>query len=162
MGPLEQRYAQGSFGRFAPKATVDIAAPAGTVWRILTDFGNYHAWNRFTPSVECSGEPGARVVMQVCFPGARPMQQVEVLNVMEPPHRLAWGVIMGARAMLVANRYQVLEALDAGNTRYTTVDYVSGLLAPVVKLLYAEPMRAGFQLAANGLKSFAEAQPGRS
>ena len=157
MGTLEQRYAQGRVGRFAPAATVEIAAPIETVWGILVDFGNYHAWNRFTPSVVCSGELGASVEMQVCFPGARPRRQVEVLNVLEPPHRLAWGVIMGTSAILVANRYQRLEALGDTCTRYTTIDYVSGLLAPVVKLLYAEPMRAGFQLAADGLKRCAEA-----
>jgi len=157
MGPLEQQYSQGRFGRFAPTATVDIAAPVEAVWSILTDFGNYGAWNRFTPKVDCSGELGALVDMQVCFPGAKPMRQVEVLNVFEPPHRLAWGVIMVSRVVLVANRYQVLEAVGADRTRYTTIDYVSGLLAPVVNYFYAEPMWAGFQLAADGLKARAEA-----
>jgi len=156
MNELEQRYAQGRFGRFAPAATVEIAAPLETVWDVLLDFASYSAWNRFTPSVKCSGTIGAAVEMQVCFPGAKPMRQVEVLNVLEPPHRLAWGVLMGASLVLVANRYQMLEALGPRLTRYTTIDYVSGLLAPVVKMLYAEPMRAGFQLAADGLKARAE------
>ena len=156
MEALEQRYAQGRFGRFAPTATVEIGAPIEAVWRILVDFTNYRAWNRFTPSVACSGEPGALVDMQVCFPGAKPMRQVEVLNVFEPPHRLAWGVIMGSRVFLVANRYQMLEAIGPDRTRYTTIDYVSGLLAPVVNYFYAEPMWAGFQLAADGLKAHAE------
>ena len=65
---------------------------------------------------------------------------------------------MGSATFLVANRYQVLEAIGEGRTRYTTTDYLSGLLAPLVKVLYAEPMRAGFQLAADGLKAYAEAQ----
>ena len=56
----------------------------------------------------------------------------------------------------MANRYQLLEATETGGTRYTTIDYVSGMLAPLVKLLYAESMRAGFQLAADGLKARAE------
>jgi hypothetical protein len=158
MEPLEQHYAQGRFGRFAPTATVEIAAPVDAVWRILVDFRNYGAWNRFTPSVDCSGEPGSVVDMQVCFPGAKPMRQVEVLNVFEPPHRLAWGVIMASRVFLVANRYQMLEAVGPDRTRYTTIDYVSGLLAPIVNYFYSEPMWAGFQLAADGLKAHAEAE----
>lgn len=156
MTELEQRYAQGRLAPFAPSATVDIAAPVDVAWRILTDFDGYKAWNRFTPSVRCDGRLGSDVTMKVCFPGAEPMTQVEVLNVLEAPHRLAWGVIMGTSAFLVANRYQRLEELGNGITRYTTIDYVSGLLAPMVRFLYAERMRAGFQLAADGLKAHAE------
>jgi hypothetical protein len=155
-GPLEPKYAQGRFGRFAPTATVDIAAPVERVWNILIDFPSYGAWNRFCPSVTCTGELGANVVMDVRFPGQKPIRQVEVLNVLEPPHRLAWGVIMGSRALMVANRYQTLETIGEGRTRYITIDYMSGLVAPVVKLLYAEKVRAGFQLAADGLKEYAE------
>lgn len=153
---LEHRYSQGRFGRFAPSASVEIDAPVEIAWRVLTDFPGYAAWNRFTPSIETTGELGATVTMQVCFAGAKPMRQVEVLNVLEPPVRLAWGVIMGSRALLVANRYQVLEPLGPGRTRYTSIDTVSGLLAPLVRLLYAEKMRAGFQLAADGLKAACE------
>ncbi len=154
--PLERRYAQGRFGRFSASASIEIDAPVDVVWRVLTDFPAYRAWNRFTPSVETTGEVGATVTMQVCFAGAKPMRQVEVLNVLEPPNRLAWGVVMGARALLVANRHQVLEELGPARTRYTSVDKVSGLLAPLVRLLYAEKMRSGFALAAEGLKAAAE------
>ncbi|MFN2377013.1 MAG: SRPBCC family protein [Candidatus Binatia bacterium] len=157
MGSLEQRYAQGRIAPFAPTATVDIDAPRDLVWSVLTDFPNYAAWNRFTPSVACSGVPGTSVELKVCFPGAKPMRQVEVLNVFEAPRRLAWGMKMGTSAILVANRYQVVNDLGEGRTRYTTTDYLSGLLAPLVRRLYADPMRAGFQLAADGLKARAEA-----
>jgi hypothetical protein len=153
---LEQKYAPGSFGRFAPTATVEIDAPVERVWSVLVDFPNYGEWNRFCPGIECSGELGSKVVMDVRFPGQKPIKQVEVLNVLEPPHRLAWGVIMGSRAILVANRYQTLEALGPERTRYTTIDYMSGLIAPLVNLVYAEKIRAGFQLAADGLKEYAE------
>jgi hypothetical protein len=153
---LEQKYARGRFGLFAPTATVEIDAPLERVWEILVDFPNYGAWNRFCPRIECSGELGAKVVMDVRFPGQKPIRQVEVLNVLEPPHRIAWGVIMGSRAILVANRYQTLETLGPGRTRYTTIDYMSGLIAPIVNVMYAEKVRAGFQLAADGLKEYAE------
>lgn len=158
MDALELRYAQGRLGAFAPSATVDIAAPVETVWQILVDFDRYSQWNRFTPAVACDGVLGSPVRMQVCFPGAKPMTQVEVLNVLEAPRRLAWGMKMGTSAVLVANRYQLLEVIGDGRTRYTTIDYISGLLAPVVRALYAEAMRAGFQLAADGLKAEAESR----
>ena len=155
-GDLEKRYAQGRFGRFAPTATADIDAPVEAVWSVLTDFPRYGEWNRFTPSVACGGKVGDTVTMDVRFAGEKPRTQVEILNVFEPPHRIAWGVIMGSRAILVANRYQTLERLDGGRTRYFTVDYMSGLLAPLVKAMYEEKMRAGFQLFADGLKENVE------
>lgn len=160
MDALEARYAQGRFFPFAPSASVEIDAPVDEVWAVLTDFAAYPGWNRFTTSVECSGRLGDPVVMQVCFPGAKPMRQVEVLNVFEAPRRLAWGMHMLAAPLLVANRYQVLEPVGPARTRYTSTDYLSGLLAPLVRRLYAEPMRAGFALAGEGLKRRCEERAG--
>jgi hypothetical protein len=156
MNALEARYAQGRLFPFAPTASLDIDAPVEVVWGVLTDFARYGEWNHFTSRVECSGELGSRVVMRVCFPGGKPFRQVEHLNVFEAPHRLAWGMHMVAAPILVANRYQLLEPLGPARTRYSTIDYLSGLLAPVVKHLYAESMRAGFALAAEGLKARSE------
>lgn len=157
MTPWEARYAQGRLFPFAPAASVEISAAIDDVWEVLTDFPAYGQWNRFTTSVECSGTLGDPVVMQVCFPGAKPMRQVETLNVFEPPHRLAWGMHMVAAPLLVANRYQILKPLGPASTRYTSTDYLSGLLAPLVRSLYAEPMCAGFALAGAGLKERCEA-----
>ncbi|HYC56889.1 MAG TPA: SRPBCC domain-containing protein [Candidatus Binatia bacterium] len=156
MNQLEASFSQGKLFRFAPRAVVDIDAPVERVWSILTDFARYQEWNRFTPSVACAGKVGDPVLMQVCFPGRRPMRQRETLNVFEPPQRLAWGMRMGINAFLVANRYQILEPLDGHRTRYTTVDYLSGALAPLVEALYGRDMEAGFALAAAGLKQAAE------
>jgi hypothetical protein len=152
MKALEARYAQGRIFPFAPEASVEIDAPIDVVWAVLTDFDAYREWNRFTPSVLCSGEPGTPVVMDVRLPGTRPRRQVEVLNVFEAPRRLAWGMHLLAAPLLVANRYQLLDPLGPSRTRYRSVDYLSGLLAPLVRLLYAEAMRTGFALAAEGLK----------
>ncbi|HYC00086.1 MAG TPA: SRPBCC domain-containing protein [Candidatus Limnocylindrales bacterium] len=158
MNDIEKRFAQGRLFPFAPSATIDIDAPAERVWAVLTDFEHYGEWNRFTPNVECSGRIGDEVVLQVCFPGRKPMRQIETLNVFEPPHRLAWGMHMLAPTLLVANRYQTVEALGAARTRYTSIDYLSGLLAPLVRALYAAHMEAGFRLAAEGLKHRSERQ----
>lgn len=156
MKSLELRYAQGRFGRFAPSASVEISAPLEKVWGILADFESYPEWNCFTSQVECSGVLGSTVEMMVSFPGSKPFPQTEVLNAFEPPYRLAWGMKMGNSAVLVANRYQTLEQLGESRTRYTTVDYVSGLLAPLVRMFYAQSMISGFELAAAGLKARAE------
>ena len=62
---------------------------------------------------------------------------------------------MGHRALLCANRWQVLEPVGAG-TRYTTEDRFSGLLVPLVMALYGGPMQHGFQQMADALKARVE------
>lgn len=156
MNAIEARFAQGRLFAFAPEASVEIDAPVEIVWQVLVDFDSYPRWNLFTPSIACDGKLGSPVVMSVRFAGAKPMTQTEILNVFEPPRRLAWGMHMGSPLLLVANRYQTLEALGPERTRYRSIDYVSGLLAPLVRALYGEAMRAGFALAGEGLKREAE------
>ncbi len=77
---------------------------------------------------------------------------------MEPERTLCWGMQMGHRAFLCANRWQMLEPI-AGGTRYTTVDRFSGLLVPVVMALYGSPMQQGFQQMADALKARVESAP---
>lgn len=132
-------------------ASAEIDAPIERVWATLVDFEGYPAWNPFTPEVRASLRVGAPVHMRVLMPGRAPRRMTEWINRIDPPHTLCWGVHLGARWLLCANRWQCLEPLGDRRTRYTTVDRLSGLLAPLVMLLYGEPMRRGFQAAADGL-----------
>lgn len=52
--------------------SVDIAAPASTVWRVLSDTDSYGRWNPFIQSLSGRLEPGARVTARICLPGRPP------------------------------------------------------------------------------------------
>ena len=148
---LHRRYRQGKLFARAVAASVDIQAPARDVWAVLVDFARYPEWNPFTPDVEAELAVGAPVRLRVRMPGRRQLHRVEQINRVEPDRALCWGMHMGHRALLCANRWQLLEPMGAG-TRYTSVDRFSGLLVPLVMALYGRPMQLGFQQMADALK----------
>jgi uncharacterized protein YndB with AHSA1/START domain len=153
--PVHRRYRQGRVFPRAVAASVDIQAPAADVWAVLVDFSRYPEWNPFTSEVDAELVPGGTVRLRVNMPGRRKLEREEQINRVEPDRALCWGMHLGHRAILCANRWQVLEPVGAG-TRYTTVDRFSGLLVPLVMALYGGPMQRGFQQMADALKARVE------
>lgn len=139
------------------EASADIDAPIEHVWSILTDFECYPQWNPFTVSIDTRFEIGRPVIMEVALMPPKTMRQVEFINVIEAPRRIAWGYVMGHRSILQANRYQCLEPLENGRCRYRTVDYFSGSLVPLMMATMGSKVKAGFEGVARGLKTRAEA-----
>ena len=136
---------------------VTIEAPVETVWRVLTDFDRYGEWNPFTPNVKAELEIGARVDMRVAMGGYR-LKQTEIICAVEPPTRLAWRTVIGARWLLHAVREQRLEVLSDATCCYTTSDEFKGVLMPLVILLSGGFVRRGFNALALALKRRAEAE----
>ncbi len=155
--PFDAAYRQGRLFAADVQASALISAPANRVWSILTDLDRYSQWNPFTPTVESDLQPGSAAVLHVRMPGRPPMVRTEWVNSMIPGQRLCWGMVMGHRWLLVANREQRVEPISDGSCRYVTVDRFSGLLTPLMLLLFRRPMQRGFQAAADGLKHAAEA-----
>ena len=140
------------------EASADIDAPIDHVWAILTDFESYSEWNPFTVAVDTCFEPGRPVIMDVALMPPKTMRQVEFINVIEAPRRIAWGYVMGHASILQANRYQLLEPLAGDRCRYRTVDYFSGSMVPLMMATMGKKVKAGFEGVARGLKARAEAQ----
>lgn len=131
---------------------VDIDAPVERVWEILTNFELYGEWNPFTTRVDTSLEVGAAVDLHVTL-GTRRFRQKERIESVEPPTLLVWGMTMGAAWLLTARREQRLEALGDARCRYVTTDAFSGLLTPLVVLLYGGAIRRGFNAMAVALRA---------
>src|SRR5918995_1652331 len=55
----------------AIKTGIDIAAPPWRVWRVLTDFDAYPAWNPFLIRVQGRPAEGARLRVRIEIPGRR-------------------------------------------------------------------------------------------
>ncbi len=138
---------------------VEMEAPIERAWEILTDFERYGEWNPFTPRVTTDFEIGSRVNLRAMI-GPVPLKQVERIERVEPPERLVWTTKIGHRAMLFARREQHLEPLGETRCRYVTTDAFSGLLTPLVVLLFGPLVRRGFNDVARGLKARAEATSG--
>jgi hypothetical protein len=141
---------------FVAESSVEIHAPIDTVWGVLIDLDNYHAWNRFTPKVETTLEVGSPVLLHVQMTPKKMIQQKEWVQAVFPPSELSWGMTMGHPIFLTATRSQTLTALDGQTTRYETVDKMSGILVPLVRLLYGKYIKHGFDALVEGLRIRAE------
>jgi uncharacterized protein YndB with AHSA1/START domain len=154
--PFHLRYRQRALCAREVSAEAEIAAPIGEVWKALVDFERYPEWNVFSTAVKTNLEVGAPVELHVDMPGRSKSIRTEWVNLVEPGRTICWGMYMLHPTLLCANRWQELHELEAGGTRYFTVDRFSGLLVPLMMSLYEEPMRQGFQSVADGLKAWVE------
>ena len=138
------------------RAEVEIDAPIDRVWRILTNTEDYGDWNPFTPKVETTLEIGDPIHLCVRLVGNRTMNRVETVTRNEP-YTLGWDMKMGIRALLYAERVQVLTPLGESRTHYMTEDCFTGWLRPIVLGLFGKSMQRGFRDCGLGLKKAAEA-----
>ena len=136
---------------------VVIDAPQRCVWDILLDFDNYPQWNSFTTEVHTDLQIDSPVVLHVHLPKRGKRIQHEYVRAVQPPHTLAWGTTMGAEFLLRALRTQTIEPITAEQCRYRSTDQLNGALTPLVKWLFANSMRTGFNNMAHELKQRAEA-----
>lgn len=139
------------------KYAVDIDAPIEQVWDILTDFGAYAEWNRFTPKIETSGRIGERVKLHVRLSEKENgrLTQSNLTLKKKAAYELCWG---SENFLIKANRTQTLTPLEGGKTRYESREPFGGLLAPLIMWWYRENLMRGYKWAAEGLKRRAESK----
>ena len=110
--------------------TIDIDAPASTVWRILTDFAAYPDWNPFIRRLSGELVAGARLQVTVQPPGRRAMSFRPVVQRVEADRELRWlgrvllpGLFDGEHAFLIEQR--------TGGCRLHHEETFNGLLVPL-------------------------------
>ena len=144
----------------AESEEVVIDAPIELAWEILTDPEHYHEWNPFTPKIETDFQLGSTVKLEVHL-GKRVMHETELLEVFEPPTRVAWSQTkfdIGSFSGVTAYREQRLTKLSERQCSYKCHDHMGGPLTPLVKLLLDRTLRECFTSVGTGLKRYAEAK----
>lgn len=143
--------------------SVDIAAPLADVWTLLVTPASYPDWSPFVVAVD-PGPDGvfqvgvvARLRVRLWMPRPLAITSPERIIALDPRRRLGWSFAGLPGWLLGAARYQDLETLPSGATRYHTHQRYSGLLAPLVLLLLRRRIVAGFEATAAALKTTAEA-----
>jgi hypothetical protein len=132
-----------------------IEAPVELTWKIMVDFDRYPEWNpinRFF-RLDSHAAPGQTVTFGPRWGpyrndalGEAEFTQHETLTIWEENRALAYGVIAW---WLNAERVQYVAPLAANRCRYYTYERTSGVLSPLVRLLYGRRIFNGFT--ANGL-----------
>lgn len=142
-------------GWFAVQAEITIDAPLKHVWSILIDFERYHEWNTFVPSMQSSIQVGELLTMQVKMREGRMVKSVETITAIEPERLLAWKT-RAPTWLLQGERFQLIRQIDANRTYYWTRESFTGIIAPLLKIMYAQDLHRGFNTVAQDLKARAE------
>lgn len=138
------------------RAVADIAAPPELVWDILMDLEAYPEWNPYTVEMRSTLRVGDPMVMMVKMSPLLTLEQTEHIRVLEPGHKVCWGINTETPEFNSGERCQWLEPLPDGGTRYVTEDLIEGAANPLVTLLFGEAVRTGFESVARALKTRAE------
>jgi hypothetical protein len=150
--------------RFHPRARfrraischIVIEAPRDEVWTRLIGFCGYADWNAFTTEIRGDLAVGQAVEITVSMLKRRPFVQREWINLLRAPEVICWGTHLGLPFLLTTNRWQTLEPGEGDVTTYRNELQLSGLLAPLVMLLYGSALARAFSTAARGLKAACE------
>lgn len=134
----------------------EIAAPAETVWAIVTDFAAYPEWNPFLRSMTGDARAGARLEVTMVGPGGREVTFRPLITKLEPGHELRWLGSVLVRGIFDGEHSLAIEPLTEGQVRLVHREIFRGLLvAPVLRWLGASTER-GFIAMNRALKRRAE------
>lgn len=134
--------------------TIDIEAPADTVWQVLTDFESYGEWN---PRTRIEGEPavGSRLVVSP-GPEAPSMPTFRPRVLAADGRELRWLGHLYVRGLFDGEHRFLVEDLGEGRSRLTQSEQFGGLLAGLLLRRYGETTEEGFEATNAALGARAE------
>jgi len=135
--------------------SVDIDAPAETVWEVLVDFEAYSEWNPRTRIAGRAVEGERLVVAPGPDAGNMPTFRPTVLRA--DGAELRWLGHLYVRGLFDGEHRFVVEDLGEGWSRLTQSESFGGVLVRPIMRLYGEDTKAGFEAVNAALKDRAEA-----
>lgn len=139
-----------------------INIPADIVWKIITDTDNYPSWNQFIPRISLKSDDlvlGAEFNLDCQMTDSKLLKnEKEVVLELSPEEfkfRMGTSRKYG-RPGIISNRCQICKPLDNGKTIYINYEEFSGLLSPLVYLLYSRKLKIAFEKHNLSLKEYAE------
>ena len=143
------------------RTEIEIAAPAGRVWSILTDFGAYPQWNPFIVSLEGELHHGAPLVARMRPPGSSSAMTFKPrVTVLEPGKRFSWVGSLPIPGLFGGEHGFELIELGADRVRFVHGERFRGVLVSLLRKTLDGGTRSGFIAMNDALKARAEARPG--
>ena len=135
--------------------TIDIHAPAETVWDVLTDFAAYPEWNGHT---RITGDPteGARLTVAP-GPDADSMPTFKPRVLRADDNELRWRGHLWVRGLFDGDHSFVIEELEPGESRLIQSEQFSGVFAGLILRRYGKQTAETFEAVNAALKARAEA-----
>lgn len=138
---------------------VEINAPPGVVWAVLTDFSGMPAWNPFIKSISGNLVQGGRLIVHIVPPGRSGMWFKPTILVLHPERELRWLGRLLLPGVFDGEHYFLLEPIADNGTRLTQGERFAGILVG----LFAGTVTAtgaGFRAMNAALKREAEKRRG--
>ncbi len=135
--------------------SIDVDAPAETVWAVLTDFDAYPEWNGYT-RIEGEASEGTTLRVSPGPDAARsPTFRPEVQRVV-PNRELRWLGHLFVRGLFDGEHRFQIEPLGDDRSRFVQSEQFSGLLVrPILRFVGADT-EANFEAVNRALKARAE------
>jgi hypothetical protein len=112
------------------RSEIEIAAPPGLVWEVLTNFHAYGEWNPYIVQAEGELKEGAVVTTTINFTGSRERTYRRRIIKVVPVEELRWSWTSLMRAVAQSEQYFLLQPVSDTRLRLTLGENLSGLLAP--------------------------------
>ncbi|MGH7475646.1 MAG: SRPBCC family protein [Longimicrobiales bacterium] len=139
------------------RTEVQIDASAPDVWRVLTDFDEYPAWNPFIRTIRGSLVKGAKLEVEIQPPGRRPIRfNPTVLNV-TPERELRWIGHLKLPGLLDGEHVFEIEPTGPRSVRFVQRERFIGIAVLAMRWLLQKSTIAGFEDMNEALKARAEA-----
>ena len=137
-------------------ASISIDPPAERVWQLVSDFAQYSALEPVHRARGGRAARGRAPGLTIVAPGMKPVSfRPRVLDV-EPGRLIRWKSAFKPPGLFDGRHALSIDLLDAGRSRFTTREDVSGPLLPFAGKVMTASQR-GFEFMAQALKVRAEA-----
>lgn len=136
--------------------TLDVRAPAGLLWEVITDLDRYGEWNPFVVACSSSLTVGDPIDMKVQIFESFVQSQRETIFEHEPGERLSYGLAPMPLGALASHRSHEVTSRDATSSRYRSHFLLEGWLSPVTQALLGSKLDRGFRAMTRALVSRAE------
>jgi len=138
------------------RCEIEIAAPAGLVWEILTDFAGFPQWNPFIRRARGNPVEGERLDILMQPSGARGMTFSPTILKVVTDRELRWIGHLFVPGLFDGEHIFTIEPLGTGRVRFTQREIFTGLLVPLLARMLDTDTRRGFEEMNKALKGRAE------
>jgi len=138
------------------RSEIEIAAPAGRVWEILTNFARFPQWNPFIRQVRGNILEGRRLEVTMQPSGARGMIFKPVILKAETNRELRWKGHLLVPGLFDGEHIFTIEPVGSDRVRFVQCEIFTGLLFPLLARGLDTDIRRGFEEMNQALKVRAE------
>ena len=130
----------------------EIDAPDTDVWAVLVNFDRYPQWNPSLPSISGELKEGSMVSMTLGLPGRPSMNVTANIEQLQPKRLLTWRGKVGGAWLFSGHRVFEIQAVTPTKSKVIHVEDISGLLAPLFKVLMGDAVQRSHDEFNNALR----------